>query len=107
MNKNKIFYKEPAIVLLFSVVMVTVGATVSSRAYAEVKALAPAAQVQVRNNEENKLAKKEGQSYKKQMQVLEKHYRKLAIKAKQNGENSAPLFAAADHFKAASIGIAK
>ncbi len=102
MNKNKSFYKESAVALLFSVAIVTTGATVSSRAYAEVKTLAPAIQVQVRNNEENKLAKKEGESYKKQMQVLERHYRKLAIKAKQNGENSAPLFAAAEHFKAAS-----
>jgi hypothetical protein len=102
MNKNKSFYNEPAIALLFSVALVTVGATVSSRAYAEVKTLAPAMQVQIRNKEENNLAKKEGESYKKQMQVLEKYYRNLAIKAKQNGENSAPLFAAADHFKVAS-----
>ncbi len=102
MNNNKSFYKEPAITLLFSVAMMTIGVTGSSLAHAEVKTLSPAVQVQVRNNEENKLAKKEGESYKKQMQVLERHYRNLATKAKQNGENSAPLFAAAEHFKAAS-----
>ncbi|MCF6202892.1 MAG: hypothetical protein L3J59_04360 [Methylococcaceae bacterium] len=109
MNINKHFINIRLIALLFCGAMVTIGSTASSLAYADTKALTPNLQMhlQVRNSEENKLTKKEGQTYKKQMQVLERHYRNLAIKAKQRGDNPAPLFAAADHFKAASNKIVK
>ncbi|MEE9339745.1 MAG: hypothetical protein V3U87_16865 [Methylococcaceae bacterium] len=102
MNSKKSFYKTPAIALLLSGVMITFGATAFLPAHADIKNITSTVRVQVRNNEEKRLAKSEENSYKKQMQTLENHYRNLAIKAEQNGENSAPLFAAADHFNAAS-----
>ncbi len=107
MNSKKPFYKAPAIALLFSGAIATIGVTASSLVHAEIKTLTSTAQMQVRNNEEKKLAISEENSYKKQMQLLETYYRNLAIKAEQNGENSVPLFAAADHFKAASKGGGK
>jgi len=65
----------------------------------KIKTLPHEQRVQVRASEEKRIAKSQEKAYTKQMQALEKHYRKLALTVRKDGGNATPLFAATDHFK--------
>jgi len=63
------------------------------------KSLPHEQRVEIRKSEEKRIAKSQEKAYKKQMEALEKYYRKLALDVRKKGGNATPLSAATDHFK--------
>lgn len=65
------------------------------------KTLTHEQRVQVRASEEKRIAKSQEKAYKKQMQALEKYYRKLAldVNVRKHSGNRASLLATTEHFK--------